>query len=307
VLLLLVGSTPSDRYQDIQPHIKTAHSFPQRCLSLHVGGTLDSIIGNSSQVFLLMPAKAAGSSLKSFTYSCMNFTIPDNIVGRGIAFHREFFSQSLTLPKVIASHVRGDEHILHLIQHATQDTLMIFLYREETERLLSAISQVVRSECLRNSTHFQRIPELWLHDSPLNCTVSEAQLVSEVIEKKRYEINYSTLGALSCRFYDALDEHMPNFVILNFTQASKLQKLISDRYCKGADLRNGNREDEYTGRNIYVRINSGQDVPVKQWLNAKRNYLEWALSLKENVGCQRRTRKMEKTLFSCMDGALQMS
>jgi hypothetical protein len=56
----------------------TTSSTSNSCLNLDFDGNLDTIVSRSAQVFITMPAKSAGTSLKTFVRKCVKPQMPDN-------------------------------------------------------------------------------------------------------------------------------------------------------------------------------------------------------------------------------------
>lgn len=112
-----------------------------RCLSLSgnntgissaysaIPKTLDDLLYRHKQVFVAMPAKAAGTSLKEFTKKCMKRNDPDNFINAPIQV-RKFLTASYGLPSIIASHLyTGDQPLIDLIQHASsRDAIIIYTF-----------------------------------------------------------------------------------------------------------------------------------------------------------------------------------
>ena len=52
---------------------------------------------------------------------------------------------------------------------------------------------------------------------------------------------------------------------------------------------------------------TGDKVPLEDWLEEKRDLLEWTLQLKNGNKCQAKTRAMEDELYACKDELLQVT
>ena len=156
------------------------------CLSLGDGGDMDNLLSKLGQVFIVMPAKAAGTSFKDFARQCMSsasatsYSQLDNVLNSGEQMMQAFKSQ-MKLPSLIASHVYNSETICSMAKHATRETLFIYIYREETERMASAIKDMFSG----------RICLLEQENLPAGVTVTEDQCVvrlrSHYIYPKHHE------------------------------------------------------------------------------------------------------------------------
>ena len=117
----------------------------QNCLSLDFDGGMDNLLSRYKQVFIEMPAKAAGTTFKHFTKICMDstntssFTQFNNILNTPERI-KEALASQLKMPSLVASHVAHPRHMHNTFVHATEETLIVYIYREETSRLTSAIN-----------------------------------------------------------------------------------------------------------------------------------------------------------------------
>lgn len=272
------------------------------CMGLDFTGSLEALLHNVDQVYVSMPAKAAGSSMKTFATTCMNVDIPPRInlfnkkpgTNEGIRPIEEYLTaESLNPPSLIASHLYKDTEFTHLVKHSTRRSLIIYLHRDETSRILSGITQVAEvrlcSETQRNA-----------------CVIPEIELVA-AIKKKTAEIGFGSTEILTCDSYDALDDNAPNFVFVHYKQASRLQKLLAKRFCP-VELDQPTAVKNMFSEKAEIRVmlqnnNDDRTVSLKEWLEAKKGLLEFSLELRESASCQAKTRAMEEKLFHCPDEA----
>ena len=93
---------------------------------------------------------------------------------------------------------------------------------------------------------------------------------------------------------------------MNYKQANELQKVLSKYHCPDYNsLVNKNHSIDF---DIFVKLQKDGDlVTMNDWLEAKRDKLEWTFDLKDQQQCQGKTRKMEDDLFSCKDEILQVT
>lgn len=294
------------------PEISLTHP---KCLSSD--GDLEEIVSSSSQIYIIMPQKASGTSMLTFVKRCT--TISKEFIGDNPKDNPEFLTHQLNLPRIVATHIKKDwgEELVHdLIQQTTKDSLVVYIYREETDRLISAIRHVVENRLCtppnnRWSTPTAFIDAATISEDGKKCVVDESRLIQAITEGVN-EMGGSVYKSLTCNNYDALEENSPNFVFMDFRKIDQLQTILAKHVCPDLMSKvpihaneSGNRE--LTG---YIRMDTGDEnneVSIAEWAEAKRSLLEWTLKLKKNVSCQGKTRRLENTLSACDDGALQVS
>jgi hypothetical protein len=275
-----------------------------------------------------MPAKVAGTTIKRFTKGCMgaekrSFWEIDNIVRterdqkKNKKYNRpdyimDAFAKSLQLPSLIASHVDSDEQFIEVIKAATtKETLIVYVHREETERLRSAISQVANRMCLQKRNKQE------------TCVLQQKKLHRK-IEKQHREIGVDVFSILTCDLYEAVRDNAPNLVALDFHEVSKLLELLAKHHCPGHDatLRANTKvgkppiavELEKNDDNSSTSSNDANGnnhtsvvVSLEDYLAAKMQLMEYAFLLKNTATCQSTTRELEGNLASCPDGTLHLS
>jgi len=295
--------------------IKRERERGAACLSLDFEDTLDTIISNSRQVFITMPAKAAGTSLKQFTSKCTSKQqiVPDNFINNP-TLSKNMLTDSFQLPSIIASHLYvGDKPLVDLVQHSTRQTLIVYVHRDETERLLSGIRQVLTSYvCSRNRVMRSKVGDTSQFNSAFNdthCTLDEVAVV-DLIEKRFGEVGMGSSDILTCKAYEAIEQNAPNMIFMHYTQANKLQKLLAKHYCPELMEEEPSRFNTAKGKGmeVYLRLKKGKDiVNLEIWLKEKRLLLEWALKLKKHASCQAKTKHIEDNLFACADQTVKVS
>jgi hypothetical protein len=278
-----------------------------KCLKFddnHYTEKLDRLISNATRTFVTMPAKAAGTSLKEFARQCTKNEYADNFPNWNDR-SEEFLTQSFEMPKLIASHSLKDQTLVDLIQHSSRQTLLIHVFRDETDRLLSGIKEVVNLEVCRWTSRKAGRSELNIAKDESYCMVDELALV-EMIKKRQQEIGFGNPETLTCRVYDAIDENAPNMVFVHYRQASKLQALLAKHHCPEL-LKSGTTVETNTAKRkerlgaIYVRLKNKGRATLNQWLAEKGDLLEWTLKLKTNSSCQAKTRRVEDELLACQN------
>ena len=264
-----------------------------------------------------MPAKAAGTSLKDFATSCNEKGSPfgksysklmDNFLNHDFD---SIISNSLRMPPVITSHMYDVDHLLYMIRNVPRNTLLIYVHREETHRVQSAINEVVTNWCRRGNGHqgivLKPPPNFFYKEVGSSCYVNEDTLLNEAIRKKRYEIGIGATELLTCETYEAIKSYAPNFVFINHKQSNTLQEVIAEKYCQVLTnsppvQSNVASEKKYEA---YVKVKGlSESIPLSTWLKAKSGTLEWALGLNSGASCIAKTRMMENNLLLTCDSGI---
>lgn len=280
------------------------------CLSLGFKKDMDHLLSKYKQVWIIMPAKAAGTSFKEFTKDCMaaagtpSFANQDNPFINSNRSETAFLGQ-LEMPSLVASHLYQFETkpFCNVMKHASKDTLVVYSYREDTSRLISSIKEVVAVRlCEQKAQGFTVVDD--------ECRVEEAALIKAIKEKKN-EIGIGNTQLLTCESYDCIVDNNPNVVFMHYKQASQLQKLVAKHHCPSVEQSVKNVGSDKRAVSVVLQGQSvnGQVkvVSLDNWLSAKKSMLEMALCLKQTVSCQATTRDIEHELFACPSEALQVS
>lgn len=190
---------------------------------------------------------------------------------------------------------------------ATGDALIVYIYRQETDRVISAIRYVYANDVCKVIGKHHGVT--MVGDE---CRVQEQELI-KTIERIRRDLNEIWISnnlLLTCETYEIIKENDPNIVFVHYKQVSQLQKLLSKHHCPlvTKEVR------ENVGSNLMpVSVvlegpaNNGAVVSLSEWLTNKRQLLEYRFQLKDNLSCQGTTRKMERELLACSDEALAIS
>ncbi len=311
---------------------KQNQKHPMKCLSFQ--NEFDKLIQSTRQIFITMPAKAAGTSLGSFvTDKCLkskysNSGFDESMYGH--YFNREESLQQMIaskyeIPQIMSSHLGRKElnALEQLIKSATDDSMILYVHRKETDRVLSGIKQVVDKVCSdKASDHIglekyrDRIRKESLKNNEddgsnnKNCIIHE-NILLEMVQNMEQEIGNGVYRALTCNVFDAIEANQPNMLILNYKQADELQKVLAKHHCPEL-LKDGSvpvhvNEVSKKEKIWYVRLSSDESrkVPLEEWVEVKRHVIEWAFGMKKDVGCQRKIKNMEKMLFACDDELIQ--
>ncbi len=288
--------------------------FPQKpaqCLNLEFDRSMDLILSSTKQVFVTMPAKVAGTSLSEFTQQCMKSKYGDDFDNSGTPgvnlpwMNKDFLKSTHQLPSIITSHLFGSDPLISLAKHATKNSLIIHMHREETDRSLSAIKDVLTNvECSKDPS--KEGSSIISERNETHCILQEDAVI-DIIEKRESEIGAGVYDILSCDSYKAIHHNAPNMVLVHYTQANQLQKLLAKHHCPEL-LNDPPKEINVSteqGLQVYLRLSSTPVVvKLDDWLGNKEELLEYSLQLKKEVTCQGKTKHMQHDLFACQNQAI---
>ena len=216
------------------------------------------------------------------------------------------------MDKIMSSHSTNLKTITDLSKHTSRGSLIIYLHREETDRLLSAIKQVAERLCKSEFEKFRLNEELesTIHAEPVNkthCVLHERSFF-DIIEQRPMEIQHGPDDILRCEAYEAIEQSLPNLVFLHYKQQNRLQSLLAKHYCP--HMNEPVTINVFSNKTIDIFIQSGNDKEevhtISDWLVEKGDMIEWSLKMKGR-GCQYKTRKIEDALFDCKDEIYQIS
>ena len=200
--------------------------------------------------------------------------------------------------------------LIRLSKYPSRETLMIHIHREETNRIVSAVKQVLDKVCTKS-------PKIWTPSlrqgfngvnvikNGTECILEEGPVV-DVIASRTAEIRYGS-DILNCKSYKALQENGPQLVVINYKQVDKLQALLAKHHCPQLELPVHENMAEEKSTNVFLKLQTGGVVNIKDWLREKGPSLEVALNLRQGASCQAKTFHMEDELFGCPDEALQVT
>eukprot|EP00535_Pseudo-nitzschia_heimii_P009352 CAMPEP_0197179058 /NCGR_PEP_ID=MMETSP1423-20130617/4133_1 /TAXON_ID=476441 /ORGANISM="Pseudo-nitzschia heimii, Strain UNC1101" /LENGTH=246 /DNA_ID=CAMNT_0042628909 /DNA_START=370 /DNA_END=1107 /DNA_ORIENTATION=+ len=203
----------------------TSRFSSNECVSLEYNNDMDKMLSEFKLVHVVMPAKAAGSTIKTFTANCMKdknaFAATDNILNKWHENKSKKLIQALMgsteLPSIIASHLYSAQSLVDLIKHSTRKSLIIYVHREETDRLKSAIESVVSVECVPSSE---------------GCKLKEEDIL-EFVRQAWVEISLGAPRILTCDVYEAVEQNRPNMMFMHYTKVDKLLELFAKHHCQG--------------------------------------------------------------------------
>ena len=265
---------------------KITHSH--KCLS---SGSLSNLIDSTDQVIFTMPAKAGGSSMKRFAEACNDDSYKK--LGRNFLNSQNQTEQLLTIsyemPGVIASHMYQGQHLIRAIKNLPKGVVLVYIHRQETSRVLSAVRHVVATRrCKNRGSH---------------CYILESELV-QLVKSRSFEIGIGATQLLTCETFDTIQSYAPTMVFMNYTKVSNVQRLTAKKYCPDLDtVFDVNKKVDSSV--IHVQLNSlgiNTTVSLNDWLRAKSSTLEFALGLNNEATCVAKMRRMENQLHSCDEG-----
>jgi len=304
--------------QQLQLQLPDVEENELGCLTLDLNGTLDKILESSTkQVFLIMPAKAAGSSMKDFTRKCLKSEFQSKKENNHLfldEIRKDFIlDQDTHLNSIITSHAHNSLDVLRIIRNAHRDTLTIYIHRDETDRLVSSIRQVIQSFIINDNLP-PRInrAETIIHLNETHCILNQNAVV-DIIQQRIFEIGVGAPNILTCDLYEQLLANDPSLVFIHYRQVNKLQKVLAKHYCPEFLIKSPiavNVGDEKKMSVFLLRHDSdGEENTIKleTWLEQKKKSIEWALDLRSTASCQGKTKHMEDMLFSCSDEALKVT
>eukprot|EP00586_Coscinodiscus_wailesii_P007643 CAMPEP_0172523684 /NCGR_PEP_ID=MMETSP1066-20121228/293790_1 /TAXON_ID=671091 /ORGANISM="Coscinodiscus wailesii, Strain CCMP2513" /LENGTH=203 /DNA_ID=CAMNT_0013306769 /DNA_START=408 /DNA_END=1019 /DNA_ORIENTATION=- len=199
---------------------------------------------------------------------------------------------------------------MDLMKGATRETLIIYVHREETSRMISGIKEVLSSRvCQRDERKGMGVPKLQVTTNETHCVINEGAELFKLIQKKRHEMAFGATETLTCQFYESLKENRPNMIFMNYKQSSALQNALAKHYCPGslAVKKNVDADKKADRLLVYIHLeNEIKEVSLETWLEEKQHMIEWALGLKDKASCQGLTRKMEDDLLACDDEVMSV-
>ena len=285
-----------------------------QCLDLDSNQDMDSLVANARQIFITMPAKAGGTSMKHFTKLCMKNAVHDNILSEE-GLWKDYLVDSLHVQSIIASHLYREADFLRLVKSPSRETLMIHTHREESSRVASAVKQISQAICEfrgQYSNQNETTSKFNVRKNNTHCILDERSFVNDIAANSA-EVGISTHRLLTCQSYKAIQESAPQLVFLHYKQVDKLQKLLAKHHCPEMLDELPIRANMAEDKSLKVLLHKkGTDearnsVDLEEWLYAKGPAMEWTLKLRREASCQAKTFHMEDELFACPDETLQVT
>jgi len=287
------SSTSSTSYE--QPATSSIAHIDWQCKS---SDDMRQLINSTDNVIVIMPAKAAGSSLKHFADGCYDgeykFKNIQKLIGDdGPSGIESVLSNSWNAPKVFASHFWAPVKLTRLVRSTSLRTLIIYSHREENSRFKSAAFHVLSQWC-KNGGHSSMSQV-----ETDKCSINEESLI-KILKARPEEMQMGTNELLTCETYNAIEEYAPNMIFMDFKSANNIQSLIAEKYCPHMANHHIAKGDD----KISVVIKNGTLVSLSTWLDQKSSYLDWSLELNKRANCLVKTRHMEENLNTCEGGFL---
>lgn len=278
------------------------------CLSFD--DDVDRLIQNAEQIYITMPDKCAGSSMKDFLSVCEKNHVDGLLRGK---FEDNILADSMEMPTMIADHAEEDWQIIHTIDNASSDALIIFIYRDEPGREASAIKHVVLSRiCSDMYDGPPPEPRVPYHAHGKKCVIEDEKIFIDSIIKPRYwEIGFGIYDVLTCATHEAIEKEGPNMIMVHIGQVERLQILLAKHRCprhaKTTFRTNTAGEKPWEG---FIRLDKGDDeVPLDDWVESKKGQFGMLQPFNDGYkpSCKGKTRKLENAIQSCEDSVIWVS
>jgi len=288
------------------------------------GNDLRDLLDSTTSVLVLGAAKSAGTAFIRFSDRCTGTVTSESGIGR---MHKDWttdLTKTYEIKPVHAQHVLYPQFLEYAANGASRRTLLIWMHREETGRVLSGIRMVLKRRCLDFDDEFNYD---WgfelLHRSKRKCTISEDDLIRHLIQKRALEIGWGNERILTCGVYDALTDNAPTMIFADYRRSDEIMKEIAMRHCPeilptlplrsnvkggtagGGSYKQQQQQQEEAEQDVGVKLgpeNGDRRVDLDEWLDAKKDFLEMMVRLKSDMSCQSTTRRMEDAMDSCGDG-----
>lgn len=302
----------SSRYRAPVQAVPNTPQVQEKCLSLDPHNDVDRILAYYKQVMVVMPPKASGTSLKIFANRCnpLHEAFPDNFMNGEKYPEAALLSSSINatttaLPSLMASHLMSDSTLIRLLKYSTRETLIIYMYREETERFISSIRHVLnRRLCQRIKFDKLKNLEKRIERNSTDCIFMEQDVV-DVIHDEPYEMMMG--NSLSCETLDSIKRYAPNIIFVHYKQSTPLQQLLAKYHCPTQEAVAINTA-QVRPTTVFVRRDNATVVALDEWIRLKRNYLEYAFGSRRYTDCQGKVRQIEDQLLHvCPDQVIDLS
>jgi hypothetical protein len=202
-------------YNENEHHKINGVKIQYQCMSQ---SSLRDAITSTDQVILTMPAKAAGTTMQNFAKRCnedsgLTVDYIDNMLNFKDLDHFDgILSKSFQMPPVLSSHMYTLDNFLYLIKNVPRSTLLIYIHREETARVQSAVNEVITNWCRRGNGY----PGVYLEPPAKNffdkedgsvCHISEENLINIGLGEKGMELEigcYQIAALRNLQFYSGV-------------------------------------------------------------------------------------------------------
>lgn len=279
-----------------QQELELQQQYQEQCISLADDGNLDRMLAEVDLVYLAMPPKTGSMTVGHFKAECLGLDFDNSQLD-----HLEkLIKDERDIPAFITQRIHEPKSLIKVVKQSVTNSLIIYFYRDETERLGSAIRQVVVRKLDLDLSKNNRVDQ-----SKIILNVSEEDLL-HYIQKGSGEIGQSGTSLLTCDTYHAIEDSAPNFVFLHYTQSDRLTRLLAKNHCPGTTVESNN----IGAFKPTVMVNSKKwknPMDLNDWMAANLNMLEHHFELKPKKFCQAETRRMTHNLLACPDQGLHYS
>lgn len=277
------------------------------CLSAEY---LSNLFSSRPQIFVAVEPKASGTSWIGFAKQCSGF----DVTGYGNVFKDLFDYENFEKsPIIIASHVNLPTQLIDLMRNVPGSSVLLYVHREETDRLASALKHVVRMRICANPDNNILTPVFSQQKPFLRCILNETELVDKVLRHPRYEMWSSSDKLLGCKFWQTAEMLWPNLLFSDFANSDMLKKLISTTYCPHVNPVKMHLAHA-SGSGVFVLSVNGTHVPLDEWVAQKRLVMQYALKMGSNTDldgapldqCLRPIHYLEKVISNCSSGVSRL-
>ena len=278
--------------------------------------TLVDILLSAQQTYIVTQ-KYAEASLDTFLreHCLTNFHLPEednNVFSTPEAMQR-LVSNNYIIPPIISSPVENEEAMINLIRGVSDESLIIYVHRQETERLESTIKQIANGLC--DNKYVEYAQKVHHNDDGSKCSIDENALLDLVLAEAAKGAAHTFL---TCPSWEAMDTSNPNMLFVNHDQLYKIQIELAKRHCPHVLLENGTLPKNITWPmttmetiqkgTIVIKLNdvAKGEVEVEGWIEKKIHHLHWGFNLKKDTSCQSRVKDMGDETYNCFEGIVQM-
>ena len=216
-------------------------------------------------------------------------------------------SGGTSFPKLLTGHVVEQQSLTNLVRTATDETLIIYNYQSETDRLASGIKYVVKN---RYCGDLPIKPE-YLEDgisTKEECVVNERNMLN-MIKNRVDEIRAGNHDLLTCHTFDVIEENKPNFVLYDMHYLDKLQSAFAKKYCPELEGKSFHKNEDSSKRKVMVRVDEQEsgtdptvpDITIDEWVDNRKHLLEWSFDLYKGASCRGKMREYAKELSTCVE------
>ena len=274
---------------------------------------LEQRTNSAGMTFVLPPYKAGGSSLYMFQQRC-NFKPSKRMkmdkVLRDREMLKDFFELNEEVPKFLMTHVDSTDVLTDLIYHASPDSLIIFLYRNERDRLVSAVKHILEHRACGSWGIFQEHYEALVAEKDVTkCLVREEALVEFIRSNRPYEIGGSVRNILSCELFDLIRENDPNILFMEYSKQDELQRILAKGNCPELIPQIPMHTNTSGGPlDVFIVRADGKQVPIKEWLKGKAHLLELLTTPQsDQAGCGLERKQIEEAISFCPESTVSSS